>query len=167
MQMVFCLSNRSLNLETGVHGFVILNSTHRRMSRGGHGLPKVSSGLAMSYPSTPCGWATPESSSARRAAGMRSSFTPLDTPRCTPMRLCDSQLHTVTQSLLILGFIEITEIQFELILKVTMTPCGRASLEFILKVTMTLCGQPSLDRLFGRSSDGCPQGIQWLGPGGA
>jgi hypothetical protein len=33
---------------------------HGRMSRGGHGLRKVSPGLAMPYPSTPCGQATPE-----------------------------------------------------------------------------------------------------------
>jgi hypothetical protein len=31
------------------------------MARGGHGLPKVSPGPAMLYPSTPCGWVTPYS----------------------------------------------------------------------------------------------------------
>jgi hypothetical protein len=30
------------------------------MARGGHGLPKVSLGSAMPDPSTPCGWAIPE-----------------------------------------------------------------------------------------------------------
>jgi hypothetical protein len=30
------------------------------MARGGHGLPKVLLGPAMPYPSTLCGWATPE-----------------------------------------------------------------------------------------------------------
>jgi hypothetical protein len=29
-------------------------------SRGGHGLPKVALGPTMPYPSTPCGWAIPE-----------------------------------------------------------------------------------------------------------
>jgi hypothetical protein len=33
---------------------------HGRMTRGGHGPPKVSLGPAMLYPSTPCGRATPE-----------------------------------------------------------------------------------------------------------
>jgi hypothetical protein len=33
---------------------------HGRMARGGHGLPKASLGLAMLYPSMPCGWGTPE-----------------------------------------------------------------------------------------------------------
>jgi hypothetical protein len=35
---------------------------HGRMARGGHGLPKVSVGPAMPYPSMPCGQATPEMS---------------------------------------------------------------------------------------------------------
>jgi hypothetical protein len=33
---------------------------HGRMARCGHGLPKVLPGLALPYPSTPYGWATPE-----------------------------------------------------------------------------------------------------------
>jgi hypothetical protein len=33
---------------------------HRRMARGGHGLPKVSSRPALTYPSTPCGGPTPK-----------------------------------------------------------------------------------------------------------
>jgi hypothetical protein len=33
---------------------------HGRMARGGHRLPKVSPGLAMPYPSMPCGRDTPE-----------------------------------------------------------------------------------------------------------
>jgi hypothetical protein len=32
---------------------------HGRMERGGHGLPKISRGPAMPYPSTPCGQTTP------------------------------------------------------------------------------------------------------------
>jgi hypothetical protein len=32
---------------------------HGHMARGGHGLPKVSFGSAMPYPSTPCGQNTP------------------------------------------------------------------------------------------------------------
>jgi hypothetical protein len=35
-------------------------SLHGRMARGGHGLPKVSPGLFMPYPSKHCGRATPE-----------------------------------------------------------------------------------------------------------
>jgi hypothetical protein len=50
-----------------------------RMARGGHGLPKVSLGPAMPYPSTPYGRATPET------ALQQPSSTPLDTPRHTPM----------------------------------------------------------------------------------
>jgi hypothetical protein len=37
-----------------------MGGRHGRMARGGHGLPKVSLGPAMSYLSTPCGRATPE-----------------------------------------------------------------------------------------------------------
>jgi hypothetical protein len=32
----------------------VTNGLHRRMARGGHGLPKVSLGAVMPYPSTPC-----------------------------------------------------------------------------------------------------------------
>jgi hypothetical protein len=35
------------------------------MVRGGHGLPKVSPGPAMPYPSMPCRWATPETACFR------------------------------------------------------------------------------------------------------
>jgi hypothetical protein len=52
---------------------------HRRMARGGHGLPKVSPESAMPYPSTPCRQAT------CKVGGLRPSSTPLDTPRCTAM----------------------------------------------------------------------------------
>jgi hypothetical protein len=37
----------------------IKSSKHRRRARGGQGLPKVSLGLAMPYPSMPCRRATP------------------------------------------------------------------------------------------------------------
>jgi hypothetical protein len=57
------------------------------MARGGHGLPKVSPGPAMPYPSTPCGWTTPETAlrlfqewPARRAGGLRPSFYPFGHP---------------------------------------------------------------------------------------
>jgi hypothetical protein len=62
-----------------------------RLARGGHGLPKVSPGPAMTYPSIPCG-TTPETAlwafqgwTVRRAGGMRLSSTPLDTPRNRPL----------------------------------------------------------------------------------
>jgi hypothetical protein len=68
-------------------------SRHGRMARGGHGLPKVSPVPAMPYPSLPCGWATTETAlqpflawPTHRAGGLRSSSTPLDNPRRTPMR---------------------------------------------------------------------------------
>jgi hypothetical protein len=44
-------------------GFSVLSTAsniHGRMARGGHGLPKVSPGTAMPYPSMPWGRATPE-----------------------------------------------------------------------------------------------------------
>jgi hypothetical protein len=41
-------------------GFPVSDLNHRRMARGGHGLPQVSPGHAMSYLSTPCGRATSE-----------------------------------------------------------------------------------------------------------
>jgi hypothetical protein len=68
------------------------HSNHGRMARGGHGLPKVSSGPTMPDPSTPCGQAIPELNlrpfqgwPARSAIGQCPSSTPLDTPRRTPM----------------------------------------------------------------------------------
>jgi hypothetical protein len=52
---------------------------------GGYGIPKVSMGPAMPYPSTPCRWATPETA-------LRLSSTPFDChlPLSTPLaiRLC-------------------------------------------------------------------------------
>jgi hypothetical protein len=62
------------------------------MARDGHGLPKVSLGPAMSCPSMPCWWGTPEKSfclfqgwPACRAGGQRRPSTSLDTPRRTTM----------------------------------------------------------------------------------
>jgi hypothetical protein len=77
-----------------------LRDTRANIARGGHGLPKVVPGLAMPYPSTPCGRATPETDillfhgwPARRAGGLRRSFTPLDTPRRAPMTWpCDQMI---------------------------------------------------------------------------
>jgi hypothetical protein len=40
--------------------FLCGEGSHRRMARGGHGLPKVSPAPAMPYPSMPYGQATPE-----------------------------------------------------------------------------------------------------------
>jgi hypothetical protein len=48
-----------------------------RMARGGHGLPKVSPGPAMIYPSTPSGWATPETAWQGKEGGLWPSSTPL------------------------------------------------------------------------------------------
>jgi hypothetical protein len=69
-------------------------SNHRRMARGGHGLPKVSPEPTMPYPSSPCGQATPQTAlrsvpgwPACRASSLRPSCTPLDTPCHTPMFL--------------------------------------------------------------------------------
>jgi hypothetical protein len=60
---------------------------HRRMARGGHGLPKVLPGPAMINRSMPCGRASPETVlwpfqgwPAQRAGGLRLSFTLLGTP---------------------------------------------------------------------------------------
>jgi hypothetical protein len=39
------------------------NKDHYRMTRGGHGHLKLSSGPAMPNPSMPCGWVTPEMAS--------------------------------------------------------------------------------------------------------
>jgi hypothetical protein len=65
---------------------------HGRMARGSHGLPKVSLGPAMPYPSTPCGRTTPETAlwpfqgwPTLRVGGLRPSPTLLYTPRRTPM----------------------------------------------------------------------------------
>jgi hypothetical protein len=68
-------------------------AAHRRMERGGHGLPKVSLGPAMPDPSMPCWRATPETAlrpfqgwPARRTGGLRLSSTPMDTLCRTPMQ---------------------------------------------------------------------------------
>jgi hypothetical protein len=65
---------------------------HKRIARGGYRLPKVSLGHALPYRFTPCGWTNPltilqpcQGWSTRRAGGLRSSSTPLDSPRHTPM----------------------------------------------------------------------------------
>jgi hypothetical protein len=65
---------------------------HGCMSKGGHGLPKVSSRPTLSYLSTPCGHATPETALwsfqgrlAHRAGRLRPFSIPLDT-----LRLCMS-----------------------------------------------------------------------------
>jgi hypothetical protein len=56
------------------------------MARGGHGLPKVSTGSTMPDPSTPCGQATPETASqlqgwpTHKAGGLEPSSTILDPP---------------------------------------------------------------------------------------
>jgi hypothetical protein len=64
------------------------------MTRGGHGLPKVSFGPAMPYPSTPCGRVTSEAAlrlfqgwPAHKVDGLQPSSTSLDTPHCTPMHV--------------------------------------------------------------------------------
>jgi hypothetical protein len=41
-----------------VQFFCFLLHEHGRMARAGKGLPKVSPGAAIPYPSMPCGWAT-------------------------------------------------------------------------------------------------------------
>jgi hypothetical protein len=51
------------------------------MARGGHGLPKVSPGPAMPYPSTPCGWSTTETTS------------PPWTPHAPRLRVCSGEFH--------------------------------------------------------------------------
>jgi hypothetical protein len=63
---------------------VNINEKHRRMAKGGHGLPNTS---------TPCGQAIPETAilgmahpqGGQSAGSLRPSFTPLDTPRRMPM----------------------------------------------------------------------------------
>jgi hypothetical protein len=68
------------------------NSSHGRMGKSGHGLPKVSPGPAMPYPSVPCvrpplkqspGHFRGGSTAGRTACGHL--LAPLDTPRRTPL----------------------------------------------------------------------------------
>jgi hypothetical protein len=70
------------------------SSSHGRMARGGHGLPKVSLGPVMPDPSTPCGRPTPETAlqqflgwPTRKAGGLQPSSTPSDTSCRTPKAL--------------------------------------------------------------------------------
>jgi hypothetical protein len=65
----------------------LLHFDHKRMARGGHGLPKVSLGPAMPYPNTPCGLATSETAlrlfqgwPVYRAGGLQPSYYPLGHP---------------------------------------------------------------------------------------
>jgi hypothetical protein len=67
---------------------------HGRIARGGHRLLTVTLGPSMCYPSMPCGRATPETTlqpfqewPAQRAGGLRPSYTLLDTPPRTPMKV--------------------------------------------------------------------------------
>jgi hypothetical protein len=62
-----------------------------------------------------------------------------------------SHKRAVAQNWLISGGIQINEIHFI---------C-------ILYAVMTFCGRPSHDAPLGRSKDGCPQSVEWLGLGGA
>jgi hypothetical protein len=75
---------------------------HRRMARGLHGLPKVSPGPAMPYPSTLCGWAIAltafwpfEGWPARRVGSQGASFTPSDATCRTPMFITVCKLHSL------------------------------------------------------------------------
>jgi hypothetical protein len=70
----------------------LLIKGQRGHERGGHGLPKVSSGSVMSYPFTPCRRATPETALQPfqgwpncKAGGLRPASTLLYTPSRTPM----------------------------------------------------------------------------------
>jgi hypothetical protein len=125
-------------------------SWHRRMGRGGHGLPKVSHGPAMPNPSTLCERATPETAlrpflgwPAHRAGGLRPSSSLLDTPRHTPMKVgaplpvcarvgCakEGRRATVGRKLPTLGQDQICKLQFKVILEFPKTPCGRPLLEW-------------------------------------
>jgi hypothetical protein len=65
---------------------------HECLARGGHGLPKVSLGPVMPYPSTPCRQTTPETAlrlfqgwPTSRVCGLQPSSTHMDTPRRMPM----------------------------------------------------------------------------------
>jgi hypothetical protein len=71
--------------------FVETLKHHSHMAKGGHGLPKVSSGSTMPYCSTPCRQGTPEMAlwsfqqwPAHRAIDLRLSSTHLDTLHRTP-----------------------------------------------------------------------------------
>jgi hypothetical protein len=44
---------------------LLVSEIHGRMTRGGHGLPKVLPGSTMPHPSTPCGRVTPETACVR------------------------------------------------------------------------------------------------------
>lgn len=66
-------------------------SRHGLVARGGLGLPKVSLELALLYLFMPCRWPPLKrltglsGVAAHRVVSLRPSFTPLDTPRRTPM----------------------------------------------------------------------------------
>jgi hypothetical protein len=51
--------------------FIFIPYPHGCMATGGHGLPKVSLGPAMLYPSTHCGWATSETAGVAHPQGCR------------------------------------------------------------------------------------------------
>jgi hypothetical protein len=63
------------------------------MARVGYGLPKVSVGAAMAYPSMPCERATPETAvlgvARPQAKWPAAIFYLLDTPRRTHMLTCN------------------------------------------------------------------------------
>jgi hypothetical protein len=70
-----------------------ITGEHGCRARAGHGLSKVFLGLAMPYPSTPYGWATPKTAlrlfqgwPARRLGGLQPSST-LWTPHAVRLRI--------------------------------------------------------------------------------
>jgi hypothetical protein len=90
-----CLKNNKNNSDLA---WTSAPRLHGRMARGGHGLPKVSPGPAMPYPSTPCRRTTYETAlrlfqgwPAHRAGSLWPFSAPLDTPCCdldTSFGLC-------------------------------------------------------------------------------
>jgi hypothetical protein len=78
------------------------------MARGGHGLPKVSPGPAISYPPTPCERATPETALHEGGGSLLASSTPLDTPRRTPKVIhLYSHCYTIQVALVVLVSIKL------------------------------------------------------------
>jgi hypothetical protein len=77
----------------GALSLIVSGEGHGRMTRSSHGLPKVSLGPAMPYPSMPCRRPPPNGFMAVlgvatcRAGGLRSSSPLLDAPCRTPLAL--------------------------------------------------------------------------------
>jgi hypothetical protein len=129
------------------------------MAKGGHGLPVVSPGPTMSYPSTPCGRVTPETA-------IDPSSTPLNTPHITPMQYA-YRLHYSTLQMVYRSMTSIF-LNFKVTLHWERWSHDQADAEWIVIRTQlrghndTPFERPASGRPSGRPGSGRPLGVFFM-----